>query len=615
MTQTFQWPWRSWRTSIATAIRRVVRLELELAEDRLDARVTQRLGALEAQTGERFRTALETSQNSLRTQLAFELADVIESHQALARTFEQLSADSLALRSCVEETAKQAHAQNDELKARLSSQSEDIAAALPERIGATVDPIFQRLASDLNDRTERAAHRATVETAGLSAVIDDMREMLSGQGERLAASQHRNAVLLAEIQQHFRSSPTEQDLHSTGMNDFKAALNDTLETLIKEIKSGADSLDNVVSNRLSVIEDFLNNVERTLSALKSDGAERHNTIEGKFTAQSNAIVEQTANRTFDLVSNRLLPMSNKEGEIENSVAEARLAIAQGVERISNLLQHLTTSLHSRLNEWENERLPAVVSQIHEVAAIGLDNGQDRRAPAGEKHRALPGERYQPADPQPFDAILKQASQDFPKIFPEWKVRLDEIEKAFAETKIGNAANARDLYSNMFSSFVARHAEGRILDVGSGVFGRPYYLRSYPGELVSGIEPLPLIEAADFELVRGLGEYLPWPDGSFSTVLSGTSLDHCLSLDRTFDEIVRVLTDQGAALFWIDSIKGSPAYTPDAEDFKPADKFHLFHFDTVWLEPLLEQRFEIRERMIFDRPGFSKVFYALKRSAK
>lgn len=166
---------------------------------------------------------------------------------------------------------------------------------------------------------------------------------------------------------------------------------------------------------------------------------------------------------------------------------------------------------------------------------------------------------------------------------------------------------------MFADFVGENAKGRILDVGSGVFGRPYYLRRFPAELVSGIEPLPLLEPADFELVQGIGEYLPWPDESFSTVTSGTSLDHCMSLERTFDEIVRVLTPTGRALFWIDSIAGSPAYVPDAPYFSPVDRFHLFHFDMAWLEPMLEVRFEIAQRHIFDRPGFSKVFYALHRA--
>jgi SAM-dependent methyltransferase len=157
-----------------------------------------------------------------------------------------------------------------------------------------------------------------------------------------------------------------------------------------------------------------------------------------------------------------------------------------------------------------------------------------------------------------------------------------------------------------------YAEGRIVDVGCGVFGRPYYLRSYPASLISGLDPLLPVEAPDFEFVRGISEYLPWPDGAFSTAISATSLDHCLSLDRSLHEITRTLRPGGKCLLWVGSNPGAIQYRPDSADFIPADQFHLFHFDVHWLEPMLENVFEIVDCIQLEKKGYAHVMYCLRK---
>jgi SAM-dependent methyltransferase len=185
-----------------------------------------------------------------------------------------------------------------------------------------------------------------------------------------------------------------------------------------------------------------------------------------------------------------------------------------------------------------------------------------------------------------------------------------MENAFKETKVGNAAHVGDPASRIFRSFVELNAHGRLLDVGCGIFGLPYYLASYPENLISGIDPLQPTAAAGFELVRGISEYLPWPDNSFSTVLSATSLDHCLSLERSLAEIRRVLRPGGRFLLWIDSVPGAPQYRPDSEGFVPADRFHLFHFDAAWFEPTLSGAFDLADRAELRRKEYSRVIYSL-----
>ena len=146
---------------------------------------------------------------------------------------------------------------------------------------------------------------------------------------------------------------------------------------------------------------------------------------------------------------------------------------------------------------------------------------------------------------------------------------------------------------------------------NSLFDRDFYLQAYPGELISGIDPLQPKQGVDFELVRGISEYLPWPDGSFSTVISATSLDHCLSLRRSLEEMIRVLCPNGTLLLWIGSKPGAPEYNPDDSDFIPADQFHLFHFDEQWFDPLLERTLEITHRFKFIKAGYSHIFYCLR----
>jgi SAM-dependent methyltransferase len=277
---------------------------------------------------------------------------------------------------------------------------------------------------------------------------------------------------------------------------------------------------------------------------------------------------------------------------------------------TNRLIHLDTSLHTRLNTLENERLPSITEDIHQLTAAQFLS----RASMNE-NRAVPmpeaGERYQRSQAQPFDAVLERAKLDFPRVFPLWVERLDTMEKAFRETRVGNAAHVGDSASRVFRGFVELNARGRLLDVGCGIFGVPYYLASYPAKLISGIDPLlPPVAAAELEFVRGISEYLPWPDESFSTVISATSLDHCLSLERSLVEIRRVLRPGGRFLLWIGSNPGAPQYQPDSENFAPADRFHLFHFDVAWFEPMLEDAFDLTDRVELRKSDYTHVIFNL-----
>lgn len=278
--------------------------------------------------------------------------------------------------------------------------------------------------------------------------------------------------------------------------------------------------------------------------------------------------------------------------------------------IKNLVLHNITSVHSRLDTLENEKFFGLNEQILEVTARLLEQTALMRSSERANWVAQRGERYEPASQKPFDYWLGKARGEFPKTFQLWHERLLATQDAFRVTKVGNAAHAGDPRSRIFRSLVETNSLGRVLDVGCGVFGRPYYLASYPVQLISGIDPLTPMETPDFEFVQGVSEFLPWPDASFSTVISATSLDHCLSLEKSLAEMRRVLRPGGRLLLWIDSVPGSPSYEPDSESFQPADQFHLFHFDVAWLEPELNRWWEVLDRIELRRTGFTQVIYSL-----
>ncbi len=281
----------------------------------------------------------------------------------------------------------------------------------------------------------------------------------------------------------------------------------------------------------------------------------------------------------------------------------------------DLANHLNDSLHTRLNTIENLRLSGLYLQMHDVLAALLRLRADLEA-ARERDQE-PHAMAEAACPAPRDLLgdhLRRARQDFPRLFPLWEERLQATKDAFVATKVGNAAHAGDPRSEVFRSVVEIYARGRVLDVCCGVFGRPHYLSRYPAELIAGLDPLAPVETPDFEFVRGMQEYLPWSDGAFATVISATSLDHCLSLDRSLAEIRRVLAPDGRFLLWIDSVPGAPLFTPEAADFVPADRYHLFHFDTAWFEPMLDRWFEIADRVELFGLGFNRVMYCLQARA-
>lgn len=97
-------------------------------------------------------------------------------------------------------------------------------------------------------------------------------------------------------------------------------------------------------------------------------------------------------------------------------------------------------------------------------------------------------------------------------------------------------------------------KGNVLDVGCG-FQMPSYLKRNPLiTLGIGIDPL-VREKSDIvniELMKSVGENMPFKDESFDCISFMTSFDHVIDPDTVLKETYRLLKKTGIAVFCVES---------------------------------------------------------------
>jgi SAM-dependent methyltransferase len=126
---------------------------------------------------------------------------------------------------------------------------------------------------------------------------------------------------------------------------------------------------------------------------------------------------------------------------------------------------------------------------------------------------------------------------------EWEAK-QKLGEAEYEDESDDAA--RELASR-FARFADVH--GLVLDVGSGIGGKPDYLEEREGRTFVGLDPLLGRAESDFDFVQGVAERLPFADATFDAVIAATMLDHVPDPGRVLAEVRRVLRPGARVAVW------------------------------------------------------------------
>ncbi|CAA7619095.1 hypothetical protein MTBLM5_30018 [Magnetospirillum sp. LM-5] len=229
-------------------------------------------------------------------------------------------------------------------------------------------------------------------------------------------------------------------------------------------------------------------------------------------------------------------------------------------------------------------------------------------------------RHQPPDTTPWPRLppvglaLDEAFADLEKRVPgayaQWRELLTVNSNAYEGFPLHSCSVPGHPSGSYFQKFAYPYLQGRVLDIGCGPQPVPLYLLDYPLDLIYGIDPISSPDCHPFNFANGVGEHLPWPDHSFDVVISGTSIDHVLLLDRTYSEIRRVLIPGGHFLVWVTFMAEAPPYDPTDPDIRPVDAYHLFHFTRETFESSILPYFKI-ESSCRVQVEIDHYFYALK----
>ena len=108
----------------------------------------------------------------------------------------------------------------------------------------------------------------------------------------------------------------------------------------------------------------------------------------------------------------------------------------------------------------------------------------------------------------------------------------------------------------WGEFVKRALGEKVLDIGCGPYLRPPYLNGTRASYV-GIDPLLPYQNSGVMFAQAVGEYLPFRDAIFDTVIIAGSLDHVLSESAVLSEVHRCLVGDGHLLVWYSLVEREP----------------------------------------------------------
>ncbi|MDQ7824719.1 MAG: class I SAM-dependent methyltransferase [Candidatus Eremiobacteraeota bacterium] len=291
--------------------------------------------------------------------------------------------------------------------------------------------------------------------------------------------------------------------------------------------------------------------------------------------------------------------------LKNIIASPVREELEFVKRENAMLREESESLRQdlvRLQGEFKEKNNELIGLILKSRSFFIERGNERERPSAAS--------LAPQRPvKDFESYAALLEKEAPAAYREWRKLLEVNSKDYEGFPVESCSVEGHGMAGYFQDFIAPYLRGRVLDIGCGPQPLPSYLEGYPLSNIAGIDPIPAATAHPFTFVRCFAEWLPWNEGSFETVINATSLDHVLLLERSLEEVRRVLCPGGHFLVWVGFVEGAAKYDPFDKAIVPVDRYHLFHFSRDWFEELMSRFFEVEESFHLERPSLSS-FYSL-----
>ncbi|MBL7074894.1 methyltransferase domain-containing protein [candidate division KSB1 bacterium] len=151
-------------------------------------------------------------------------------------------------------------------------------------------------------------------------------------------------------------------------------------------------------------------------------------------------------------------------------------------------------------------------------------------------------------PNMIPPILSLINREDLKLWKKWFKKLRNFErwrkKRYKKKEKGNPEILRNQieYDRLKTNFFkfCNCIEGDILEIGcGGGWNKEHCQGNYVG-----IDPIITIDNPDFPFYQAIGEYLPFRNSSFDSIIMTAILDHVVSVDEVIKESFRVLRKGG-----------------------------------------------------------------------
>ncbi len=152
------------------------------------------------------------------------------------------------------------------------------------------------------------------------------------------------------------------------------------------------------------------------------------------------------------------------------------------------------------------------------------------------------------------ALIKLGNKIFPPIVHPFNLQKDGV-KTYAEWQYEKGADTVAFFAERYPAEVMFRGK-RVLDMGCGAGGKSLYYASMGAREVVGVDIVEHYEAEANALAKKLGlqdrfrfycgsaDALPFPDGSFDTIIMNDFMEHISTPEEALREAVRLLSPDG-----------------------------------------------------------------------